>query len=119
MKVVLTQPSAAPVIQALRSIGYNASTAIADLVDNSLDANASVIHINFEYGESDGMIKIVDNGTGMNEEMLQTAMNIGSKDPRAKRGANELGRFGMGLKTASFSSRETLKCAYKKRWKLL
>ncbi|MDF2789102.1 MAG: ATP-binding protein [Neobacillus sp.] len=39
----------------------------------------------------------------MNEEMLQTAMNIGSKDPRAKRGANELGRFGMGLKTASFS----------------
>ncbi|MBS4214172.1 ATP-binding protein [Neobacillus rhizophilus] len=103
MDVIKTEPSAAPVIHALRSIGYNPSTAVADLVDNSLDAKASVININFEYNESDGMITITDNGTGMNEEMLQTAMNIGSKDPRAKRGANELGRFGMGLKTASFS----------------
>ncbi|MFP7298724.1 ATP-binding protein [Neobacillus niacini] len=103
MNVVITEPSAAPVINALRSIGYNASTAIADLVDNSLDAKASVIHINFDYGDSNGWITLTDNGSGMNEEMLQTAMNIGSKDPRAKRGANELGRFGMGLKTASFS----------------
>jgi hypothetical protein len=103
MGVIKTEPSAAPVIHALRSIGYNPSTAVADLVDNSLDAKASVININFEYNESDGMITITDNGTGMNDEMLQTAMNIGSKDPRAKRGANELGRFGMGLKTASFS----------------
>jgi hypothetical protein len=103
MNVIKTEPSAAPVIHALRSIGYNPSTAVADLVDNSLDAKASVICINFEYNELDGMVTITDNGTGMNEEMLQTAMNIGSKDPRAKRGANELGRFGMGLKTASFS----------------
>jgi DNA topoisomerase VI subunit B len=103
MNVILTEPSAAPVIHALRSIGYNASTAIADLVDNSLDAKATNININFEYYDSDGLISIIDNGMGMNEEMLQTAMNIGSKDPRAKRGANELGRFGMGLKTASFS----------------
>lgn len=103
MNIIKTEPSAAPVIHALRSIGYNPSTAVADLVDNSLDAKASVININFEYNESDGMITITDNGTGMNDEMLQTAMNIGSKDPRAKRGANELGRFGMGLKTASFS----------------
>lgn len=103
MDVIKTEPSAAPVIHALRSIGYNPSTAVADLVDNSLDAKAFVININFEYNNSDGMITITDNGTGMNEEMLQTAMNIGSKDPRAKRGANELGRFGMGLKTASFS----------------
>jgi hypothetical protein len=103
MNVIITEPSAGPVIQALRSIGYNASTAIADLVDNSLDAKASVVNVYFEHGDTDGIIKIVDNGTGMNEEMLQTAMNIGSKDPRAKRGANELGRFGMGLKTASFS----------------
>ncbi|WP_160725140.1 ATP-binding protein [Bacillus sp. USDA818B3_A] len=103
MDVIKTEPSAAPVIYALRSIGYNPSTAVADLVDNSLDAKASVININFDYNESDGMITITDNGTGMNDEMLQTAMNIGSKDPRAKRGANELGRFGMGLKTASFS----------------
>ncbi|MFF2447917.1 ATP-binding protein [Neobacillus sp. NPDC058068] len=103
MNVIITEPSAAPVINALRSIGYNASTAIADLVDNSLDAKGTNIKINFEYGNSDGTITIVDNGNGMDDEMLQTAMNIGSKDPRAKREANELGRFGMGLKTASFS----------------
>ncbi|MBG9586080.1 ATP-binding protein [Cytobacillus firmus] len=114
METVLTRPSAAPVIQALRSIGYNASTAIADLVDNSLDARAVKIHINFTYGESDGMITISDNGSGMDEEMLQTAMNIGSKDPRAKRGANELGRFGMGLKTASFSLGKRLSVLSKK-----
>ncbi|MBG9653460.1 ATP-binding protein [Cytobacillus firmus] len=114
METVLTRPSAAPVIQALRSIGYNASTAIADLVDNSLDARAVKIHINFAYGESDGMITIFDNGSGMDEEMLQTAMNIGSKDPRAKRGANELGRFGMGLKTASFSLGKRLSVLSKK-----
>jgi hypothetical protein len=114
METVLTRPSAAPVIQALRSIGYNASTAIADLVDNSLDARAVKININFAYGESDGMITISDNGSGMDEEMLQTAMNIGSKDPRAKRGANELGRFGMGLKTASFSLGKRLSVLSKK-----
>lgn len=110
----MTRPSAAPVIQALRSIGYNASTAIADLIDNSLDAKALIININFAYAESDGMITISDNGMGMNEEMLQRAMNIGSKDPRAKRGANELGRFGMGLKTASFSLGKRLSVLTKK-----
>lgn len=114
MNIVLTRPSAAPVIQALRSIGYNASTAIADLVDNSLDAKATAIKINFTYSDTDGMITINDNGFGMTEEMLQIAMSIGSKDPRAHRGANELGRFGMGLKTASFSLGKRLSVLTKK-----
>lgn len=112
MNVVITQPSAAPVIQALRSIGYNARTAISDLVDNSLDAGSSIIQINFDY--KNGLIKIIDNGTGMDDEMLQTAMNIGSKDPRQKRASKELGRFGMGLKTASFSLGKRLSVLSKK-----
>ncbi|WP_345806755.1 ATP-binding protein [Bacillus pumilus] len=114
MNIVLTRPSAAPVIQALRSIGYNASTAIADLVDNSLDAKASTIKINFTYNDTDGMITINDNGFGMTEDMLQIAMSIGSKDPREHRRANELGRFGMGLKTASFSLGKRLSVLTKK-----
>ncbi|MEN7366997.1 ATP-binding protein [Bacillus sp. FSL P2-0069] len=114
MNTVLTRPSAAPVIQALRSIGYNASTAIADLVDNSLDAKASTIKINFTYNDTDGMITIKDNGFGMTEDMLQIAMSIGSKDPREHRRANELGRFGMGLKTASFSLGKRLSVLTKK-----
>lgn len=103
MNIVVTQPSATPVIQALRSLGYNAGTAIADLVDNSVDAGATRITLEFKCLGNDGTIIITDNGSGMDEDMLQIAMNIGSKDPRENRQPRELGRFGMGLKTASFS----------------
>ncbi|TMV49549.1 ATP-binding protein [Paenibacillus mesophilus] len=103
MSIVISQPSATPVIHALRSLGYNAGTAIADLIDNSLDAKATKIILLFKCFGNDGAIIIADNGHGMNEDTLQAAMNIGSKDPRADRQPNELGRFGMGLKTASFS----------------
>ena len=103
METIITRPSATPVMHALRSIGYKANTAIADLIDNSIDANAADIHIEIDANLLEGSIKIIDNGTGMNEELLQKAMNIGSKDPRDKRSESELGRFGMGLKTASFS----------------
>ncbi|MED5018460.1 ATP-binding protein [Paenibacillus chibensis] len=103
MNTVVTQPSATPVIQALRSLGYSAGTAIADLIDNSLDAKANKINLQFKYFGNDGAITIADNGYGMNDDTLQLAMNIGSKDPRTDRQPKELGRFGMGLKTASFS----------------
>jgi len=103
MEVILTQPSAAPVIQALRAIGYTGNTAIADLVDNCIDAKATRIDIEFKFEYLNGYIMISDNGTGMDEDTLQQAMNIGSKDARSKRSYSELGRFGMGLKTASFS----------------
>ena len=109
-----TQPSAAPVIQALRSIGYNAQTAIADLVDNSIDAKAKNIYIEFEYSVGNGFIRIEDDGTGMTEKELQKAMTIGSKDPRTMRKKDELGRFGMGLKTASFSLGKRLSVLTKK-----
>ncbi|MFB8736350.1 ATP-binding protein [Bacillus sp. SL00103] len=87
---------------------------MADLVDNSLDAKASTIKINFTYNDTNGMITINDNGFGMTEDMLQIAMSIGSKDPREHRRANELGRFGMGLKTASFSLGKRLSVLTKK-----
>ncbi|MEV2908011.1 ATP-binding protein [Paenibacillus larvae] len=103
MNIVVNQPCAAPLIQALRSLGYNAGSAIADLIDNSIDAKATKIILEFKYLGNDGIIIIADNGFGMNEDTLQTAMNVGSKDPRTNRQPNELGRFGMGLKTASFS----------------
>ncbi|HDR8187507.1 ATP-binding protein [Bacillus anthracis] len=103
MDTIYTKPSAAPVIQALRSIGYNAQTAISDIVDNSIDAKAEYIHIEFEYDMGNGYIRIEDNGIGMTDDELQRAMTIGSKDPREKRNKEELGRFGMGLKTAAFS----------------
>ncbi|PFD92963.1 ATP-binding protein [Bacillus anthracis] len=103
MDTIYTKPSATPVIQALRSIGYNARTAIADIVDNSIDAKAEYVHLEFDYDMGDGYIRIEDNGIGMTDEELQQAMTIGSKDPRKRREKGELGRFGIGLKTASFS----------------
>jgi hypothetical protein len=114
MSTIQTQPSATPVIQALRSIGYNAQTAIADIVDNSVDAKTEYIHIEFEYDMGNGYIRIEDNGIGMTDEELQQAMTIGSKDPRKKRAKEELGRFGMGLKTASFSMGKRLSVITKK-----
>lgn len=114
MDTVKTQPSATPVIQALRSIGYNAQTAIADIVDNSIDAKAKNIFLEFKYQDGSGFIRIEDDGLGMTEPELQIAMTIGSKDPRDKRSDEELGRFGMGLKTASFSLGKRL-CVVTKR----
>lgn len=114
LDTILTRPSAAPVIQSLRNIGYNAQTAIADIVDNGIDAGATDIHITFEYNTGDGYIIIQDNGTGMSDEELQIAMTIGSKDPREERKQHELGRFGMGLKTASFSLGKRLSVLTKK-----
>ncbi|GAE27806.1 RNA polymerase sigma factor [Halalkalibacter wakoensis JCM 9140] len=118
MDEIITQPSAAPVIQALRSIGYNSQTAIADLIDNSIDAKATKICLEFSYNEGNGSIKIIDNGIGMDEIELQTAMTVGSKDPRDKRERDELGRFGMGLKTAAFSLGKRLTVVSKKDSKL-
>ncbi|MGD7045653.1 ATP-binding protein [Jeotgalibacillus proteolyticus] len=103
METILTQPSAGPVINALRALGYNSKTALADIVDNSIDAQASSVELNFKYNYGNGYIQILDNGHGMNSEEIQTAMSIGSKDPRNQRKNKELGRFGMGLKTAAFS----------------
>lgn len=114
LDTILTQPSAAPVIQSLRNIGYNAQTAIADIVDNGIDAQANNIHITFEYDHGEGYIQIHDNGIGMTDEELQIAMTIGSKDPREERKQKELGRFGMGLKTASFSLGKRLSVFTKK-----
>lgn len=117
MDEIITQPLAAPVIQALRSIGYNSQTAIADLIDNSIDAKATKINLNFSYNQGNGFIKIIDNGIGMDEKELQIAMTVGSKDPREKRERDELGRFGMGLKTAAFSLGKRLTVVSKKESK--
>lgn len=112
METIITQPSATPVIQSLRNIGYTAQTAIADIVDNGIDAGAASIHIIFDY--NNGFIAIQDDGIGMSDEELQIAMTIGSKDPREVRKQKELGRFGMGLKTASFSLGQRLSVLTKK-----
>jgi hypothetical protein len=103
----LVEPLASPVLESMRAFGYTPETAIADLVDNSISARASTIAIEFHWRASAPWISVIDNGDGMSEMGLVDAMRLGSKSPLEHRDAGDLGRFGLGLKTASFSqSRE-------------
>lgn len=108
-------PNAASLMQSLRAFGYDISTAIADLIDNSITAQATKISIQFEWNNGMPWISIADNGYGMDEATLFEAMKTGSKNPLDIRDANDLGRFGLGLKTASFSQCKRLTVASKKK----
>ena len=108
------KPNPKSTINSYRSFGYNLSTAIADIIDNSISANADTIEIDFFWKGKDSVVSILDNGRGMNLEELIVAMTPGSKDPEDLRDEKDLGRFGMGLKTASFSQCKRLTVATKK-----
>ena len=96
-------PNAAALMQSLRAFGYDTSTAVADLIDNSITAQASRIAIQFEWNDGHPWISIADNGYGMSEQELFEAMKTGSKNSLDTRDKTDLGRFGLGLKTASLS----------------
>jgi hypothetical protein len=96
-------PSAAALVGSLRGVGYSLETAVADLLDNSISAGASTIDIHWEWNKGEPVASILDDGHGMSEERLIEAMRFGGIGPDAQRGEGDLGRFGLGLKTASFS----------------
>ncbi len=97
------EPNAAALIESLRDIGYTMSTAIADIIDNSLTAGAERVSIRVHADQEDAAIAIVDDGSGMSPAELMEAMRPGSRNPTEARPKDDLGRFGLGLKTASFS----------------
>ena len=103
-------PDPSCLIESIRDIGYSLETAIADIIDNSISAEANNIKINIDFNEkkNDFILEIIDDGFGMNREELKKAMKLGSKDPTDTRRNNDLGRFGLGLKTASFSQCRSL-----------
>lgn len=92
----------------MRDLGYSLETAIADLVDNSVSANANSIEIICDLSGAQPLAVILDNGRGMNESELLEAMRHGTVNPRQPRSSRDLGRFGLGLKTASFSQCRSL-----------
>ena len=96
-------PHAAALIEGLRDIGYSLETAIADIIDNSITAGANRILIITETFSDEPYIAIVDDGKGMTEDELVAAMRPGSQSPLTQREKPDLGRFGLGLKSASFS----------------
>jgi hypothetical protein len=107
-------PEASSMIETFRAIGYNIETAIADIIDNSISAKAKNIWINFEWKGSKTWLSIKDDGLGMNDAGLIQAMRPGSKNPLQERNQKDLGRFGLGLKTASFSQARKLTVISKK-----
>ena len=99
--IIQSIPEAKLLLASLRSVGYTEETAIADIVDNCISARAQHIDIVFEADKK--RILILDDGIGMTAESLIENMRIGSSDPAKRRDDTDLGRFGMGMKTAAFS----------------
>tara|TARA_B100000989_G_C19517848_1_gene462601 strand:- start:909 stop:2273 length:1365 start_codon:yes stop_codon:yes gene_type:complete len=106
-------------IKTLMRIGYDFNSAIADILDNSITAKATKICIVCPPENENPFLSIVDNGVGMGGDELIQNMRIGCKDPNEKREAGDLGRFGSGMKTASFSHARRLTVISKKKGKKL
>lgn len=100
LTVASVTPSAARLTESLRDIGYDFSSAVADLIDNSISAGAENIRIKMEFDGANSRVLICDDGTGMGPQGVEEALRFGS---RRDYNLGELGRYGLGLKTASLS----------------
>jgi len=105
---VIVIPSAKRLILSLRELGYDFSTAIAELVDNSIAAKATKVYIDAKFLGKDSRVIVADNGTGMSPEVLREAMRFGTERDYDD---EDLGKFGLGLKTASLSQCQTFTVA--------
>lgn len=108
-------PNAIAMLESLRGLGYSTAAALADIIDNSISAGASEIRLDFQWDGPDSRILVLDDGCGMSDAELEEAMRLGGKNPLAEREAHDLGRFGMGLKTASLSQCRRLTVASVKK----
>jgi Histidine kinase-, DNA gyrase B-, and HSP90-like ATPase len=99
----IVEPRADALVESLRAFGYSPQAAVADLIDNSISADSSNIDVHFRWDGYNSSVAVLDDGDGMSEEVLREAMRAGSANPLDTRGTRDLGRFGLGLKTASFS----------------
>jgi hypothetical protein len=98
----LALPPDLGMFESIRDVGYNVEHAIADLIDNSLAAEATIIIVDIVFDGKNSYIRIEDNGKGMSRSELNFALTFGRK-PLDIRHPEDLGRFGMGLKAASLS----------------
>lgn len=106
-------PDPVSLIESMRAVGYSAEAAVADIIDNSLSAKATAIHVKYDASDAP-FVAVLDNGYGMSPDELTDAMRHGSGNPADRREATDLGRFGLGLKTASLSQCRKLTVVSKK-----
>lgn len=111
----LASPGAAELFESLRAFGYDLPTALADIIDNSITARARNVWIDMQWAGQDSRIIVRDDGEGMSEDELRQAMKPGSLSPLADRAKDDLGRFGLGMKTASISQCRCLTVLSKKK----
>lgn len=107
VKKTIVVPPDPGLLESMRSIGYTVESAVADIIDNSVGAEATYVEILFSAA-GPFQIAIVDDGLGMTREEAVTAMRLAAAGPSSERGPHDLGRFGLGLKTASLSQCRSL-----------
>ena len=104
MEFTRNEPDAVSLMTSARSFGnYDLPGALADLIDNSIKAQARNIWITCLFNVGDPKVTVLDDGYGMTLKELHAAMKPASTNPLAERSPDDLGRFGWGLKSASFS----------------
>lgn len=104
-------PSARRLINSLRDLGYDFVQAVADIVDNSIEASASHVSIDLDFDGGNSWVRIADDGRGMKPDKLREALRFGADRDYD---GDDLGKFGLGLKTASLSQCQRLSVA--SRW---
>ena len=110
----INEPVANVLMNSMRSMGYTFEAAIADIVDNSISAKAERIDIKFPVDPGHIYVAICDDGSGMDSDELFDAMKYGSEKKKNGRSTDDLGRYGLGLKSASLSQCRKLTVISKK-----
>lgn len=118
-KLVEREFPAKALMTGFRSMGYSFSTAVADIIDNSISAKATKINVFSDPLCDEPYFCILDNGIGMDEKKLDNAMLPGSDREGVEDSDLELGRFGLGLKSASLSQCKIFTVASKQSGNLL
>ncbi|MDP8231979.1 MAG: ATP-binding protein, partial [Candidatus Zophobacter franzmannii] len=90
MNYINLPPNPKSLIESMREIGYSIETAVADIIDNSITACASVINIRFDWNNSKPWLAIIDNDNGMSKQELVNAMKLGSENPLNTRDREDL-----------------------------
>ena len=104
----IVPPDSETLLESQRAYGYPTESAVADIVDNCITSGCKKIKIDFIWEREGSFVVISNDGKGMTEKDLVKAMKLGSKDPKTEREKGDLGRWGMGLKTASLSQARKL-----------
>ncbi len=119
MRYISNPPDASALMTSARSFGnYDLPSALSDLIDNSIKARARTIQLTCVFNSGKPKVCVLDDGYGMTEEELLSAMRPASTNPSADRTSEDLGRFGWGMKSASFSQCRKLTVVSRKDGKL-